>query len=178
MEWTEEQKQAIYEKNSNILVAAAAGSGKTAVMVEHIFKTVIENNTSIDRMIVATYTNYAKLKEKWKTSIVAMLMRAYKLGVITYDTYQKEMINMAKRGVKKQEPLDDRLITAEPTLLNTAVMLLLTNDVFSKDEFVNEFRKDYDLTINIEDMEQLLNLPKGTLFEPRIIDFKDLTIRK
>ena len=30
VKWTEEQKQAIYEKNSNILVAAAAGSGKTA----------------------------------------------------------------------------------------------------------------------------------------------------
>lgn len=128
--------------------------------------------------IVATYANYAKLKEKWKTSIVAMLMRSYKLGVITYETYQKEIINMAKRGVKKQEPLDDRLITAEPTLLNTAVMLLLTNDVFSKDEFVNEFRKGYNLTINLEDMEQLLNLPKGTLFEPRIIEFKDLTIKK
>ena len=99
-------------------------------------------------------------------------------ALITYDTYQKEIIIMAKRRVKKQEPLDDRLITAEPTLLNTAVMLLLTNEVFSKDEFVNEFRKDYDLTINLEDMEQLLNLPKGTLFEPRIIDFKNLTIRK
>ena len=127
---------------------------------------------------VPSYSNYAKLKEKWKTSIVAMLMRSYKLGVITYETYQKEIINMAKRGVKKQEPLDDRLITAEPTLLNTAVMLLLTNDVFSKDEFVNEFRKAYNLTINLEDMEQLLNLPKGTLFEPRIIEFKDLTIKK
>jgi len=33
MNWTEEQKEAIYEKDSNILVAAAAGSGKTAVLV-------------------------------------------------------------------------------------------------------------------------------------------------
>ena len=36
VKWTEEQKQAIYEKDSNILVAAAAGSGKTAVLVERI----------------------------------------------------------------------------------------------------------------------------------------------
>ena len=34
--WTKEQKQAIYEKGSNLLVAAAAGSGKTAVLVERI----------------------------------------------------------------------------------------------------------------------------------------------
>ena len=32
VKWTEEQQDAIYEKNSNILVAAAAGSGKTAVI--------------------------------------------------------------------------------------------------------------------------------------------------
>lgn len=127
---------------------------------------------------VPTYTHYTKLKEKWKTSIVAMLMRSYKLGIITFETYQKEIINMAKRGVKKQEPLDDKLLTAEPTLLNTAVMLLLTNDVFTKEEFVNEFRGCYELTINIEDMEQLLNLPKGTLVKPKIIDFNNLVLKK
>lgn len=127
---------------------------------------------------IPTYLNYAKLKEKWKTSIAAMLMRSYKLGIITYDVYKKELINMAKRGVKKQEPLDDKLMTAEPILLNTAVMLLLTNEVFTKDEFVNEFRKYYGLTINIEDMEQLLNLPKGTLIKPQVIDFKNLAIKK
>ena len=40
VKWTEEQKQAIYEKDSNILVAAAAGSGKTAVLVERILKKI------------------------------------------------------------------------------------------------------------------------------------------
>ena len=42
MNWTEEQSQAIYEKNSNILVAAAAGSGKTAVLVERIINKIID----------------------------------------------------------------------------------------------------------------------------------------
>ena len=36
VKWTEEQKQAIYEKGSNLLVAAAAGSGKTSVLQEVI----------------------------------------------------------------------------------------------------------------------------------------------
>ena len=40
VKWTEEQKQAIYEKDSNILVAAAAGSGKTAVLVERIINKI------------------------------------------------------------------------------------------------------------------------------------------
>ena len=41
MKWTKEQEQAIYEKGSNILVAAAAGSGKTAVLVERIIHKII-----------------------------------------------------------------------------------------------------------------------------------------
>ena len=59
MDWTEEQKQAIYEKNNNILVAAAAGSGKTAVLVERIINKVINENVDIDKILVVTFTNAA-----------------------------------------------------------------------------------------------------------------------
>ena len=41
VKWTSEQQDAIHEKNSNILVAAAAGSGKTAVLVERIINKII-----------------------------------------------------------------------------------------------------------------------------------------
>ena len=59
MEWTKEQKQAIIEKDSNILVAAAAGSGKTAVLVERIIKKVVEDEIDIDKLLVVTFTNAA-----------------------------------------------------------------------------------------------------------------------
>jgi len=59
MEWTKEQEQAIYEKGSNILVAAAAGSGKTAVLVERIINNIINENIDIDRLLVVTFTNAA-----------------------------------------------------------------------------------------------------------------------
>ena len=48
VKWTDEQKQAIYEKDSNILVAAAAGSGKTAVLVERIINKIINPRESSD----------------------------------------------------------------------------------------------------------------------------------
>ena len=41
MNWTDEQKNAIEKKDANILVAAAAGSGKTAVLVERIIRKII-----------------------------------------------------------------------------------------------------------------------------------------
>ena len=59
VKWTEEQEQAIYEKNSNILVAAAAGSGKTAVLVERIINKIVNENIDIDKLLVVTFTNAA-----------------------------------------------------------------------------------------------------------------------
>ena len=41
VKWTKEQSQAIFEKEENILVSAAAGSGKTAVLVERIIQKIL-----------------------------------------------------------------------------------------------------------------------------------------
>lgn len=64
--WTKYQQSVIDHKGKNLLVSAAAGSGKTAVMIEHIYKQIVENNATVERMLVATYTNAAaaSMKEK------------------------------------------------------------------------------------------------------------------
>ncbi len=61
VKWTEEQAEAIYYEGSDILVSAAAGSGKTAVLVERIIQKVLnkENPLNIDEILVATFTNAA-----------------------------------------------------------------------------------------------------------------------
>ena len=59
MNWTKEQEQAIYKNKSNILVAAAAGSGKTAVLVERIINKIINEHVDIDKILVVTFTNAA-----------------------------------------------------------------------------------------------------------------------
>ena len=71
MNWTKEQKQAIDERGRNILVAAAAGSGKTAVLVERIKKLIIEDGVPIDRMLIVTFTNAAaaEMKEKIRKAL-------------------------------------------------------------------------------------------------------------
>ena len=60
-EWTREQLTAIEEKDCDLLVAAAAGAGKTAVLVERIIKKVIRDRDpiDIDNMLVVTFTNAA-----------------------------------------------------------------------------------------------------------------------
>ncbi len=59
VKWTKEQLQAINEKGTDILVAAAAGSGKTAVLVERIINKIINEKVDIDHILVVTFTNAA-----------------------------------------------------------------------------------------------------------------------
>ena len=59
MAWTKEQEKAIYKKGDNILVAAAAGSGKTAVLVERIINKITNENIDVDKLLVVTFTNAA-----------------------------------------------------------------------------------------------------------------------
>ena len=66
MGWTKQQQRAIDERGKSLLVSAAAGSGKTAVMVERITRMITEENYSIDEMLIVTFTNAAasEMREK------------------------------------------------------------------------------------------------------------------
>lgn len=61
MNWTKKQKQVIDARNRNLLVSAAAGSGKTAVLVERIVQLISDSThpIDIDKLLVMTFTNAA-----------------------------------------------------------------------------------------------------------------------
>lgn len=73
MEWTREQKQVIEGRNRNLLVSAAAGSGKTAVLVERIIRMILdeEHPVDIDRLLVMTFTKAAasEMRERIQAAI-------------------------------------------------------------------------------------------------------------
>lgn len=125
-----------------------------------------------------TITYYKQLKKKWKVSIAAMIRRAEKLGVMSMEEYQSLIRIMQRRGQRKEEPLDDVLITASPTLMKTSVMMLLQENVFTKEEFMTELSDNYDLSINPSEIEYLLDLPIGTLSPSKVIDFTALQIKR
>ncbi len=66
MKWTDKQAEAIDTREKNLLVAAAAGSGKTAVLVERIKQLILKDGCSIDKMLVVTFTNAAAAEMKGK----------------------------------------------------------------------------------------------------------------
>ncbi len=69
--WTDAQLKTIETRNSNILVSAAAGSGKTSVLVERIKQLVITDKTDIDRFLITTFTKAAasEMKERLESAI-------------------------------------------------------------------------------------------------------------
>ncbi len=64
VKWTNEQLLSIKEKGKNILVAAAAGSGKTAVLVERIVNKIVNDKIDIDKILVVTFTKAAASEMK------------------------------------------------------------------------------------------------------------------
>lgn len=125
-----------------------------------------------------TLPYYKQLKKKWKVSIAAMIRRAEKLGILTRDESQILFRTMQRRGQRKEEPLDDILITAGPALLKTSVMMLLHEKVFTPEEFMDELSHSYGLSINPCEIEYLLDLPVGTLAVPKVIPLPSIQLKK
>ena len=66
MPWTQRQADAIESRNETLLVSAAAGSGKTAVLVERVITLILQDHIGLDQMLIVTFTNAAasEMKEK------------------------------------------------------------------------------------------------------------------
>ena len=64
IKFTDDQKSVIASRHKNLLVSAAAGSGKTAVLVERIVSLVCDENNKIDidRLLVVTFTKAAAIE--------------------------------------------------------------------------------------------------------------------
>lgn len=80
--WTEEQKAVIAHREGNLLVSAAAGSGKTAVLVEHVLSLILEENASLSSLVLMTFTEAAaeEMKERIKNAWKSICKRAMTSG--------------------------------------------------------------------------------------------------
>ena len=148
--WTKEQKEAIYEKGSNILVAAAAGSGKTAVLVERMINKIIVDKIDIDRLLVVTFTNaaasemrervldaiYKKLEENLEDeNLQRQITLLNKASICTIDSFCLEIVRNNFYELDNLSPNFRIADTTEIELLKQEVM----EDIFeNKYEEENE----------------------------------------
>lgn len=75
MPWSAQQQQAINTYDKNILVAAAAGSGKTSVLVERVIQRIVNKTCDINQILVVTFTNAAtaEMRERIASAITEKL---------------------------------------------------------------------------------------------------------
>ncbi len=179
MKWTTEQQRAIDERGKNILVAAAAGSGKTAVLVERIKKLIIEDGVSIDRMLIVTFTNAAaaEMKEKIRKALhqeieehpehgskmreqLALLSRA---NISTFHAFALEVIRrfFYEADVEPGFSICD---DAQRTILKEDALDLLLEQWFAKDdEDFYEFLGWYGSDRNQNKIRTILDQTYNTL---------------
>ena len=155
--WTDEQKQAIYEKGNNILVAAAAGSGKTAVLVERMINKIINEKIDINKILVVTFTNaaasemrerildaiYKKLEENPDDENMQKQITLLNMASIcTIDSFCLDVVKSNFYEVENVSPNFRIADTPEIELLKEEVL----EDLF-EEKYENE-DKDFETLIN------------------------------
>ena len=106
--FTEEQKKAIETLDKSVLVSAAAGSGKTSVLIERIIRIILEGRANVDEMLVVTFTNAAASEMKLRLASAIrkrmsdhpedvprmkdQLARLYKAYISTIDSFALRVI--------------------------------------------------------------------------------------
>ena len=94
--WTSRQLEAIETRGRNILVSAAAGSGKTTVLVERIKQLIIGEHVSIDEILVATFTNAAA--SDMKDKIVKAVRQAIPGASADQQKFLKNQLNIVYKA--------------------------------------------------------------------------------
>ncbi len=95
MRWTKEQKQAIDDRNCNLLVSAAAGSGKTAVLVQRIIDIIVKDKIDINKLLIVTFTRAAAGEMRQRIQNVLSERIENKQGDERYLRKQLSLLNKA-----------------------------------------------------------------------------------
>lgn len=106
--FTEEQQRAIETLDKSVLVSAAAGAGKTSVLVERIIRIILEGRANVDEMLVVTFTKAAASEMRLRLSAAIkkrmedvpedtarmkdQLSRMYRAYITTIDSFAMRVI--------------------------------------------------------------------------------------
>ena len=138
--FSKEQEKAISQRGNSLLVSAAAGSGKTAVLVERIIRKITEEKVNINELLVVTFTNAAAsgMKEKIKKALKEHIKNNKKDSFLRKQLYMTDSANISTvhsfclNLIKKYSYLLDERIPASFTLISDTEQALI------KDQTINE----------------------------------------
>lgn len=110
-------------------------------------------------VISPSLENFSTMKQRWKTSVGAMMFRVKQLGIISDEYATRLWKNYSARGWRRGEPGDEKIPFEETRLMRRAINLLLNEGGFDRDRLVSE------IGLFPSDIEQLCGLPVGYLQE-------------
>lgn len=98
--WTEDQRQAILDRDKDLLVAAAAGSGKTAVLVERIIQLMLLDKVNIDQMLIVTFTQAAagEMRQRISAALLAQLEESAPNNDAHLEIFLRDQLNLLNRA--------------------------------------------------------------------------------
>lgn len=116
------------------------------------------------KQIVSTSLDYfIQLKKVWGVSIAAMIYRCKDLGILSENQTSYLWRQLAAKGMRKCEPLDDEIIPEEPTLLRDAVNLLLDSKTLTVEEMLQHIK------LSTSDICELCNVSKDVFAKSPVI---------
>lgn len=110
-------------------------------------------------LVAPTLESFCALKERWRVSIAAMIVRCKQLGMLSEEHYERLWINLGRRGWRKCEPLDAEIPTEQPKLIRQCVDMMIDAHFKSRHQIAE------DLSLACSDIEELGGLPLGYLSE-------------
>ncbi len=115
---------------------------------------------------VSLYPNrlsyYVELKKKWHVSIMAMIIRAHTLNIISTNQYTYLMRQMSMKNYRQNEPLDDLVAYKHPRALRQAIDILMTQGKYTGERIMQLF-SDHGFSLSPNIIEELLDLEPGKL---------------
>ena len=173
MPWTENQQRAIDTRDKSLLVSAAAGSGKTAILVERIVKIIIEDKVDVDRLLVVTFTKaaaeemrarlYKKLMEtmeEQKTSRSFLSRQIAKLSGASISTLHSFCLDITKKYFQVID-LDPGLRIGDETqigiLKDKALGELLEEEYEKEDERFIDLLEMFNNRRDDEEIRNMIN---------------------
>lgn len=143
--WTEEQLQAISTRGCNLLVAAAAGSGKTAVLVERIIRIITNEETpiDIDRLLVVTFTSAAA--SEMRERIAAAISKALEKSPNS-KTLQRQLTLLSRSNITTMHSFCLDVIKNNFHTIDLDPSFRIsdeTENTLLKAEIINEVFEDY-----------------------------------
>jgi len=150
---TPQQAQAVYDRGGELLVSAAAGSGKTKVLVERLFS-YLEQGTNVDDFLIITYTKAAASELRGKIAVELnrrlaedpennhlrrQIFRIYQADIKTVDAF---CVGILRQNAHLLEPVGDHTLTPDFRVLDESEAAVLRQHVLERT--MEEFYESMD----------------------------------